>query len=101
LAIPELETRAHGQWRWLAERPHPWRRQLWVKGCNPLASALWLEIASFCATYSNSRGVTIIGDPVLAGMYARVFADRGTPTRRLIGADCSIAGLRYLREHGS
>jgi hypothetical protein len=43
LAIPELEARAHGQWRWLVERPHAWRRQLWVKGRKLLASAVWLD----------------------------------------------------------
>lgn len=43
LAIPELEVRAHGQWRWLVERPHAWRRQLWVKGRRLLASAVWLD----------------------------------------------------------
>jgi hypothetical protein len=34
-------TPAH--WRWLLERPHPWRRQLWVKGRKLLASAVWLD----------------------------------------------------------
>jgi hypothetical protein len=43
LAIPELEARALGTWRWLLERPHPWRRQLWVKGRKLLASAVWLD----------------------------------------------------------
>ena len=43
LVIPELEARAPGQWRWLVERPHPWRRQLWVKGRKLLASAVWLD----------------------------------------------------------
>jgi hypothetical protein len=43
LAIPELESRALRQWRWLVERPHPWRRQLWVKGRKLLASAVWLD----------------------------------------------------------
>lgn len=43
LAIPELEARAHGQWRWLVERPHPWRRQLWIKGRKLLASTVWLD----------------------------------------------------------
>ncbi len=43
LAIPELEGRARGQWRWLVERPHPWRRQLWVKGRKLLAAAVWLD----------------------------------------------------------
>jgi hypothetical protein len=43
LWIPELEARALGNWRWLLERPHPWRRQLWVKGRKLLASAVWLD----------------------------------------------------------
>jgi hypothetical protein len=43
LAIPGLEARAGGQWQWLLERPHPWRRQLWVKGRKLLASAVWLD----------------------------------------------------------
>lgn len=43
LAIPELEARAHSHWRWLVDRPHPWRRQLWVKGRKLLASAVWLD----------------------------------------------------------
>lgn len=43
LAIPELEGRARGQWRWLVDRPHPWRRQLWIKGRKLLASAVWLD----------------------------------------------------------
>jgi hypothetical protein len=41
--IPELEARAVGTWHWLLERPHPWRRQLWVKGRKLLASAVWLD----------------------------------------------------------
>jgi len=44
LSIPELESRAHGQWRWLVERPHPWRRQLWVKERKVLASGTGLRI---------------------------------------------------------
>ena len=43
LVIPELEARARGQWRWLVARPHPWRRQLWVKGRKLLAAAVWLD----------------------------------------------------------
>jgi hypothetical protein len=43
LAIPELEARTQEHWRWLLERPHPWRRQLWVKGRKLLASTVWLD----------------------------------------------------------
>jgi hypothetical protein len=31
------------QWQWLIERPHPWKRQLWVKGRKLLASTVWLD----------------------------------------------------------
>lgn len=43
MVIPELEAHTLGTWRWLLERPHPWRRQLWVKGRKLLASAVWLD----------------------------------------------------------
>ena len=43
LAIPELEANLPPAWQWLVERPHPWRRQLWVKGRKLLASAVWLD----------------------------------------------------------
>ncbi len=26
------EALANDRWNWLVERPHPWRRQLWIKG---------------------------------------------------------------------
>lgn len=43
LVIPELEANVPAQWQWLVERPHPWRRQLWIKGRKLLASAVWLD----------------------------------------------------------
>jgi hypothetical protein len=43
LAIPGLDDPSSEKWRWLVERPHPWRRQLWVKGRKLLASAVWLD----------------------------------------------------------
>jgi hypothetical protein len=43
LVIPELESRGVGEWQWLVERPHPWRRQLWIKGRKLLASSVWLD----------------------------------------------------------
>ncbi|HEV2270816.1 MAG TPA: hypothetical protein VGR92_15290 [Steroidobacteraceae bacterium] len=39
----ETEVGATGQWCWLIERPHPWRRQLWVKGRKLMASTVWLD----------------------------------------------------------
>lgn len=43
LVIPELQARQPPRWQWLVERPHPWRRQLWIKGRKLLASAVWLD----------------------------------------------------------
>ena len=43
LVLPELEPLS-GNWRWLVSRPHPWRRQLWVKGRRLLASQVWGDI---------------------------------------------------------
>lgn len=43
LIIPELEVAAPAEWKWLVERPHPWRRQLWVKGRRLAASAVWRD----------------------------------------------------------
>jgi hypothetical protein len=37
--VAELST----DWQWLVERPHSWRRQLWIKGRKLLASAVWLD----------------------------------------------------------
>ena len=41
ILIPEFET-PQG-WRYLCERPHPWRRQLYLKGSKLMASILWNE----------------------------------------------------------
>ena len=34
LLIPELQPPASGEWTYLVARPHPWRRQLFVRGRN-------------------------------------------------------------------
>ena len=43
LVLPELEA-VEGGWRWLVARPHPWRRQLWVKGRKLLAAQVWSDM---------------------------------------------------------
>ena len=43
LTIPELEANLPPAWQWLVQRPHPWRRQLWIKGRKLQASAVWLD----------------------------------------------------------
>lgn len=43
LVLPELESLSP-RWRWLVARPHPWRRQLWVKGRRLLASQVFSDM---------------------------------------------------------
>jgi len=43
LLIPELEPTPTENWQYLVERPHPWRRQLYIKGRKLLASTVWRD----------------------------------------------------------
>ncbi|WP_199249573.1 hypothetical protein [[Phormidium] sp. ETS-05] len=43
LLIPELEPLPTETWQYLVERPHPWRRQLYIKGRKLLASTVWQD----------------------------------------------------------
>lgn len=43
LVIVGLEPAAE-QWKYLIERPHPWRRQLYVKGRRLLAATVWQDM---------------------------------------------------------
>ena len=43
LIIPELEAPDEAEWQFLTERPHPWRRQLWLKGRKLPASVVWTD----------------------------------------------------------
>ena len=38
--LPGIEEQMATDWRWLVQRPHPWRRQLWVKGRRQAAGDL-------------------------------------------------------------
>ncbi len=38
-AIPQLEA-----WQYLVSRPHPWRKQLYVKGHKLLAATVWQDM---------------------------------------------------------
>ena len=44
LLIPDLEPVGTGQWQYLVERPHAWRRQLYIKGRKLLASTVWRDM---------------------------------------------------------
>lgn len=38
--LPGLEGAMTAKWKWLVEREHPWRRQLWIKGRRVAAGDL-------------------------------------------------------------
>jgi uncharacterized protein (DUF433 family) len=44
LLIPELQPAPNGEWSYLVARPHPWRRQLFVKGRKLRASTVWIDM---------------------------------------------------------
>jgi uncharacterized protein (DUF433 family) len=38
--LPGVEEQLTNDWQWLVARPHPWRRQLWLKGRRVTAGDL-------------------------------------------------------------
>lgn len=44
--IPELERSTGSEWTYLVARPHPWRRQLYVKGRKLPAYTVWTDIVT-------------------------------------------------------
>lgn len=44
LVLPGLERIGDATWKWLVQRDHPWKLQLWVKGRKLLASSVWNDI---------------------------------------------------------
>lgn len=44
LLIPELERLHEDDWTYLVKRPHPWRRQLYVKGRRLPARTVWADM---------------------------------------------------------
>jgi hypothetical protein len=44
LLIPELRLAHTEGWRYLVARPHPWRRQLWIKGRRQRAFIVWSDM---------------------------------------------------------
>lgn len=44
VVIPEIEHPTEGTWKFLVERPHKWRRQLYVKGRRLRAFNVWMEM---------------------------------------------------------
>ena len=43
LLIAELEVLS-SEWQFLVQRPHPWRKQLYIKGTRTLASTIWGDL---------------------------------------------------------
>ncbi|MCK6528188.1 hypothetical protein L6R50_11740 [Myxococcota bacterium] len=46
LIVPELEHPAAGEWKYLVQREHPWRRQMSVKGRRLLAATVWRDMVA-------------------------------------------------------
>ena len=44
LLIPELELIQFNGWQYLVARPHPWRKQLYVKGRRLRAFNVWMDM---------------------------------------------------------
>jgi hypothetical protein len=44
LLIPELQPLTSDGWNYLIARPHPWRRQLFVKGRRLRAFTVWMDL---------------------------------------------------------
>src|SRR5436190_11235971 len=42
--IPELQAVPTDEWKYLVARPHPWRRQLYVKGRRLPAARVWMDM---------------------------------------------------------
>lgn len=41
-------------WQFLVSRPHPWRRQLYIKGRKVLASTLWQDVVAHQMTIAEA-----------------------------------------------
>ena len=93
LAIPELEANLPPAWQWLVERPHSWRRQLWIKGRKLLASAVWLD------AQANGLSVEEAAEnwnlPLPAVQEAFTYCEANQP---LIGAEADEERQRLLAE---
>ena len=42
--LPELETVGAASWLYLVERPHSWKKQLFIKGRKITAAQVWLDM---------------------------------------------------------
>ena len=61
-----LESPADVQWKYLVERPHPWRRQLYVKGRRLLASTIWQDmLANALSVEQTAENFSVPVDAVL------------------------------------
>jgi uncharacterized protein (DUF433 family) len=50
LLIPELQPAPDGEWTFLVARPHPWRRQLFVKGRRLRTYTVWMDMQANAMT---------------------------------------------------
>lgn len=76
------EALGSGAWTWLVERPHPWRRQLWIKGRRMRAGSVVADLeANRWTPEETARQFDLPLDAVLE---ARRYADAN---RELIEAE--------------
>ncbi|MDR1708574.1 MAG: hypothetical protein LBS70_02510 [Candidatus Accumulibacter sp.] len=76
LVIPELEANLAPRWQWLVERPHPWRRQLWIKGRKLTASAVWLDALANGLTAAEAAADRDLPLPAVEEAFAWCEANR-------------------------
>lgn len=93
LAIPELEANLPPDWQWLVERPHPWRRQLWIKGRKLQASAVWLDALANGLTTAEAAENWCLPLPAVEEAFAYSEANR-----MLIEAEADEERQRLLAE---
>ncbi|MDQ3688429.1 MAG: hypothetical protein M3406_00040 [Chloroflexota bacterium] len=74
--IPGLEEALAPRWQWLVARPHPWRRQLAIKGRRLLAGRLARTIEA--NGWSADRAATEFDVPVAAVLEAQRYAAEDT-----------------------
>ncbi len=54
IILPDLEATGASQWTYLVERPHAWKKQLYVKGRRLTAAQVWLDLQTNQMTESEA-----------------------------------------------
>ena len=75
--LPGIEEQLAGDWTWLVARPHPWRRQLWLKGRRMTAGDLarTIEIEAWTPERASTEYDLPLDAVVEAQRYAQAHRD--------------------------